>query len=117
MGRTVQVRGIAAFCLASDSHRYGPFCGHWSVLLLDAGGTNAVLPLAWQRQDDLLAFLRSTPLLSQFVAPAQTLHWGLPATYRVELRAAEGDLCGPPPCYEAMLLDLAWPWLATGVSN
>jgi hypothetical protein len=105
MGRTVRVSGIAVLCVSSASLGNTPFCGHGSTFLLDAGGAAAVLPLAWQRQAGVRAILRRLPLVRQLLAPPQTPRWGLPATYRVQLRATGSGRCGLPPCDEALLLD------------
>jgi hypothetical protein len=102
-GRTVRVRGVAAICLSSDISQR---CSHWPTYLMDAVVISPFLPLAWGRLDALRAFLRRVPLGSQMIAPPQTPRWWMPATYRVQLRAAVG-LCGVPPCYEALLLDAA----------
>jgi hypothetical protein len=106
VGRTVRVRGVAAICLSSDMESDPQRCSHWPTYLVDAAVTGAVLPLAWGRLDAVRAFLRRVPPVSQMIAPPQTPRWWMPASYRVQLRAAAG-LCGVPPCYEALLLDAA----------
>jgi hypothetical protein len=73
---------------------------------MDAVVTSPFLPLAWGRPAAVRALLRRVPLVSQLIAPPQTPRWWMPATYRVQLRAAAG-LCGVPPCYEALLLAAA----------
>jgi hypothetical protein len=106
LGWPVRVRGIAALCLSSDGPSDPPYC-HGSTYLMDAGGTTGVLPLAWGRQDRVLAVLRRVPLLSRLLPALQAVRLEEIATYRVELRTMPGEPCGTATCYEAVLLDAA----------
>jgi hypothetical protein len=110
LGRTVWVRGVAGTCL--DAARQGGKvlgCRNWPPDLSDPAsvGARVSLPLVWGSQDPLLALLRRVPLLSGSVPAAPAPLWWMPATYRVQLRAAADYICGTTPCYEALLLDTA----------
>jgi hypothetical protein len=106
LGRPVRVRGIVALCLSSDGQSDPPYC-HGSTYLMDASEASWVLPLAWGRQDSVLAVLRRVPLLSGLLPALQAVRWEEVATYRVELRTMPGEPCGTAACYEAVLLDAA----------
>jgi hypothetical protein len=107
VGRTVRVRGVVALCLTADSQSDPQDCSQEPAYLVDAVGVGGVLPLAWGRQDAVLAFLRRVPLVRQVVPPPTRPRWGMLATYRVQLRATAAGRCGVPRCYEALLLDAA----------
>jgi hypothetical protein len=79
------------------------------MVLGDADRTGAVapLPLALAGPDPLLAIVRRVPLLGSLAPAPQAVHWDVAATYRAQLRATNEALCGTPPCYEALLLDVA----------
>jgi hypothetical protein len=80
-----------------------------SVELLDARpGTGwPGMPLLRENGHTLLASLRRIPLLGRLVPPAQEVRWGVPATYRVQLRRAAAKSCTSQLCIEAILLDPA----------
>jgi hypothetical protein len=109
VGRTVRVRGSAVLCLSSDSQRDPQRCSRWPTYLVtgDAGGASGVLPLTWGHQDDLPAFLHRVLPFAGLVPAAKAVHWGVVATYQVQLRAAPAGSCTIPPCYQALLLDAA----------
>jgi hypothetical protein len=100
VGRTARVRGIGIF-----------FCQHCPQrqTYLANADANGVLPLAWGRQDRVLAFLRRMPQVGRLVPAPQRVRWGVVAIYRVQLRELAADSCpfAPWPCYEALLLDAA----------
>jgi hypothetical protein len=104
VGRTVWVRGIVlpAGCGASDSMP----CHDKPVYVLDRTGA-ALLPLAEQRLNPLLALLRRLPLVHLLMPQLQVVRWGALATYRVRLMAVPATVCGPTPCYRMLLLDAA----------
>jgi hypothetical protein len=104
VGRTVQVRGLAVGCLASRSAPPLLSCGRWPAYLLDSdsAGAGGSLPLAWASQDGLRAFWLRVAPVGGLLPPPQTPRWGMPATYRVQLRATA---CSLAPCYAAILLD------------
>jgi hypothetical protein len=105
-GTTVWVRGVAEGCgvppSASIDRCLPPH-------LADAASPATVeaLWVADRDQGRLLTLLRRVPLLAWFAPAPQALHWGVPATYRVLLRAAPASSCVFLPCYEAVLLDAA----------
>jgi hypothetical protein len=97
VGRTARVRGIAILC---------QHCSQRQTYLVN-GDASGVLPLAWGRQDRVLAFLRRVPRVGRLVPAPQSVRWGVVATYRVQLRELPADSCSFAPCNEALLLDAA----------
>jgi hypothetical protein len=73
----------------------------------DAAPEQVGLLLRWGAPDPRRAFLRRLPLVGLLVPPQQQAAPGVPATYRIQLRAATADSCAAPPCYQAVLLDAA----------
>jgi hypothetical protein len=107
LGRTVRVRGIATLCVASDSQSDPSLCSYGSTYLLDTGGANEVLPLAWAGLDSRLALVRRVPLLGGLLPAPQSVHWQEVATYRVRLQAVPESRCGTGVCVVVVLLDAA----------
>jgi hypothetical protein len=122
LGRTVLVRALVEGC------PFPPYVRTYScppASLVD-GGTAAdggTLRVAWAGVDALRASLRRIAVLDRLIPAPQVLHWGVVATYRIQLRAV---LCGHPghqqaacdlhertdksgcsSCYQALLLDAA----------
>jgi hypothetical protein len=103
-GRTVWLRGIVlpAGCGAWD----GTPCHDSSLYLLDRTGA-ALLLLAEQRLNPLLALLRRLPLVHLLMPELQVVRWGALATYRVRLLAAPAAMRDTLPCYRVLLLNAA----------
>jgi hypothetical protein len=76
-----------------------------ALLAAEAGDRGEPLPLAWGDPPQLLALLRRTPMLSSLAPKPQTIDWGTPGVYSIELKRAA---CVPgeiSPCYQAVILD------------
>jgi hypothetical protein len=54
-----------------------------------------------------VTILRRLPLLGELLPAPQVLHWGVVTTYRVQVQAIHGGICGTGVCCEAVLLDAA----------
>jgi hypothetical protein len=104
VGKPVWVRGVANDCGFPPS---AYFAGCLPPHLADAASPATVeaLWLANRDQGRLLSLLRRVPILAWFAPAPPALHWGVLATYRVQLRAAPASTCVFLPCYEAVLLD------------
>jgi hypothetical protein len=102
VGRTVRVRGVAWPC---REWAYGPCLRRTPYLA--SYGADPGLALARQPANPLLAVVRALPLIGSLVLPRQILHWGVLASYRVQIRAVPAASCSYWPCYEALLLDPA----------
>jgi hypothetical protein len=77
-----------------------------SPLLADFGA-DAGLALARQPATPLALAMRAAPLVGGLVPAGQAPHWGVRASYRVQIRAVPGTSCTYWPCFEAVLLDAA----------
>lgn len=105
-GRVIVLSAEAVHCrqyVHVDAHTV---CAAWQDGLIDpqATGTAASLPLEPGPVNLLLALVRQVPIVSGVIPAAQELRWGIPSTYRVQLRALPDTACSPI-CYEAMVLD------------
>jgi hypothetical protein len=89
-----QVRGFGA---ASAHPTFSMPCHDQPVYVLDRTGA-ALLPLAEQRLNPLVALLRRLPLGHMLMPELQVVRWGAFATYRVQLLAAPATMCDPTPC-------------------
>jgi hypothetical protein len=98
LGRTLQVRGEVVPCALTASLSVGP-CAE----LTSADGEPYATGQATTPQADTLP----AALLSQLTPSSPTLHWGVVATYRVQLLAIPDSVCGASACAEANLLDSA----------
>jgi hypothetical protein len=107
LGRTVLVRGIAEVCL--DSYGETPDrCLAARLRLEDANRPAMVAPLLLVAApaNPLVVRLRRVPVLGRLVPAPQVLPWGIPATFRIQLRTPRSTTCDlTAPCYEALLLD------------
>ena len=103
VGRTVWVRGVAKGCGFSAAYDLCP------PALVDAAApaTGQPLWLSHGEASPLWTLLRHSPFLARFAPAPQVLHWGVVATYRVQLHAIPESVCGTAACYEAALLDAA----------
>ena len=98
--RTFLLRGTA---IVADCPHVVAMCG---PLLVGGDRPPSMwdrLPLAAQVGPSGLAFLRRIPVLSSILPGAVVIRWGVPATYRVHLRAAP---CAPvgTACYTVVLV-------------
>ncbi|MGH2345772.1 MAG: hypothetical protein ACRDG4_11135 [Chloroflexota bacterium] len=113
LGRTIQVRGEIVACMAAPSAGGGP-C---TELTQDAAwpdgyshfasGSPHPLPVTRAGLDPLRSVLRWVPLWGRLAPAPQELHWGVVATYRVQLAPVPNSICGAGACAEARLLDSA----------
>jgi hypothetical protein len=106
--RMVLVRGTLEGC---PYVRPGP-CASWRPLLVDRSvdaGTVSGLPLQLlgARAGPLDTALRRVPLLRDLVAALQMPHWGVTATYRVQIRKWASGYCGVDGCYRVQMLNAA----------
>ena len=112
LGRTVRLHGVVL-----GTRTIGPAgCLACSALLLqsevyDPGADFAspMLPLVPGPVDDRLAALRALPGLGGLLPRPQVIINGLAATYRVRLGETPSPFCARRPCYQAVLLDAAFP--------
>jgi hypothetical protein len=120
VGRTVRVRGIleGPFVFCGESRP----CPPATLGLIDdenqSVGPDQYLPLVARTAAGLRAILGRIPLLRALVPAPQRLQFGLPATYRLQLREAPA-LCRRNPavlCYEGVLPDAA-PSASTGLDQ
>jgi hypothetical protein len=103
--RTVLVYGTLAGC---PYPRPG-FCTSWQPRLDDpwadpAAAQTPAIALVWQRPDPVHALLRRLPLLGRLMPPLQVLRWGVPATFRVQIRMGIVGECST--CFEVVALDV-----------
>jgi hypothetical protein len=104
--RALRVRGVAVPCgdtlAAPNMHcMYG-----LPVLRAEAGASGGML-LRRGQPDQVYAPLRNIPLLRDLLPAPAAFHWGVPATYMVEIVALPNAIPGTPDDYEALLLDTA----------
>jgi hypothetical protein len=105
VGRTVQVRGVAACCFLWSDPRSGLPCLAAEEDPFDPCPWNVAVPLRTitSGRRTLVAVARGVPLLGPLIPAHAPLRWGVVTTYRVRLRAAPATDCGYRPCYEALL--------------
>ena len=107
LGRTLHVRGVAERCVMGRYGSAGAPCLSPGSTLADRAdsGVRGSLPLDWAPPSWVRAHVGSVPILGSLfddLAPPQTIHWGAPAVYRVEIVPAQPN--GPNVEYEALLL-------------
>jgi hypothetical protein len=103
VGRVVRVQGVVVTlgCQLWPSPE-GTVCLAWGEGLAGPRGA-AILPLTEEAPNRLVTLLQGVPVLGALVPPAEALHWGAMATYRVQLRAVPTGSCVFLPCYEMLL--------------
>jgi hypothetical protein len=104
--RTVRVHAVAVQCLTWLT---GPVaCFDWQPALVDAGDTTmSTLSLAAGPAPPALAWLRGLPLIGRFAPQPRAIHWGISADYTIRVRAFACAAGSPPPCFQAVLQDVA----------
>jgi hypothetical protein len=113
LGRTIQVRGEIVPCIVIPSVGSGP-----CAVLVSGSGPGEGLSQSLSETDDTLSvtragldpfrtLVRRVPLLGRLALPPQELHWGVVATYQVQLASVPDSICGAGACAEARLLDSA----------
>ena len=113
LGRTIQVRGEIVPCIAVPSAGGGPCAeltpdsGRLEGYLKSGMPTAVALPVMHAGLDPVRSVVRWVPLLGRLVPAPQELHWGVVATYRVQLASVPNSICGAGACAEARLLDSA----------
>jgi hypothetical protein len=113
LGRTIQIRGEIVPCMAVPSAGGGP-CAEltqgdaWPDGYSHfASGSPNPLPVTHAGLDPVRSILRWVPLVGRLAPAPQELHWGVVATYRVQLASVPDSICGMGACAEARLLDSA----------
>lgn len=113
VGRTVRVHGIleGAFVYCDPTHPCPPVV----FGMIDAANMDApqghLLRMTLASPSPLWATLRRLPLIDAFAPPLQMVRFGLPTTYRLQLRAAPA-FCrrtNGVMCYQGVLVDAVWP--------
>jgi hypothetical protein len=104
LGRTVLVRALVQGCPFPP---YTPTYDCSPASLVDGGisATEGGLPVVWAGIDTFRGSLRHIPLLDRLLPAPQVLHWGVVATYRIQLQVAPCGAGTRAPCYAAVLLD------------
>lgn len=108
--RTVRVRGTLQgpfiFCAAARPCPVAPL-----GLVDDANGiigSNQYLPVEQGRADSVWAFVRRVPLLGALMPAPQRAHFGLTATYLLQLHPQPASFCRRYAfvlCYKGVILD------------
>lgn len=108
LGRTLLLRGIAVGC-SHPAALYTASCPPVGLLDARAAVPFTVIDLQWGAEDPGRALWRRLPLLGRFAPTPQTVHWLVPATYRVRIVRQPAWSCGSSHCDGAMILDSASP--------
>ena len=102
LDRTLRVWAVPDYCAA---------CGDWLPALADPTPQRgaASLPVVPGPAPRLLAALRMLPVVGRYAPAPQTLVWGRPAVYRIQVRrvACALPLVLSVYCAEAVLVDAA----------
>jgi hypothetical protein len=105
--RTVRVRAVPLRCVVLMAGPGTP-CLAPDPSLVDVGAADsAPLPLVPATPSSSLLFLHRLPLLGRLVPDLQTVTWGVPGVYRIQIRAGPCWGNGAVTCYVAALLDAA----------
>jgi hypothetical protein len=112
LGATVQVRAVLGQVCLATTHSYPPSCATVQLTLADPNPTSTApaLPLAWDPQSTVSTVLRRIPLLRALMPPAQTLHAGGPAVYRIKVQHGPCVQSPATACYGAILLGADPPY-------
>jgi predicted ribosomally synthesized peptide with SipW-like signal peptide len=111
-GRVVRLRAVPTRQWCFDwVYPANGTCRLVAQAFLPAGTDDQGAPvlLGWEPPPPLLALLRSAPLIGVLAPGPQSVNWGRPGQFRVQLRAASCVAGAQDPCYEAAVVDAEAP--------